>query len=264
MRVREVGRTIDEASCEREPTPWGLFIWNDEFPLVSDANTAWILRWPGGITPEAWAHDVASRFRKRGRSKARVRFGDSPHSELASHLEGPFRRAGFVPGSVVLDLARARIPAERALSSVPIREVTDDEEEGCWRLAEVSLVEDGFAKQEGTQLLALSRRRYRTLGMRFFLATMAGESAGYATLYSKDAMGYIEDLYTAPRFRKHGVGSGLVRAAIAASAEHGDEHVGLTTASTNDTAQRLYRTIGFEVVGTGREFAQHFPAGEIL
>lgn len=261
--MREAGRTIEEAGCQVEATTWGLYIWNDEFPLVSDANTAWILRWAEGLTPEACAHEIASRFRARGRT-ARIRFGDSPHSNLAAQLEAPFRHEGFVPAPVVLDLARARTPAERSSSTVPVREVTGEAEERCWRLAEASLVEDGFAEPEGGQLLALSKRRYRTVGMRFFLATMGGDPAGYATLCSKDAIGYIEDLYTIPRFRGRGVGAGLVRAAIAASADGGDEHVGLTTASTNDTAQRLYRRIGFEVVGTCRGFTRPSSAGEIL
>ncbi len=51
---------------------------------------------------------------------------------------------------------------------------------------------------------------------------------------------YLEDLFTAPQARGHGVGRALIEAVYAAADARGADQVYWLTASTNATARRLY------------------------
>ena len=108
------------------------------------------------------------------------------------------------------------------------------------------------------QLLALGRRRHVILGVRLFLATIRDRPVGYASLLKRDHLGYIGDLYTAPEDRKRGVGSTLVLDLLEASQAAGNAFTALTTAWTN-TAQEMYRKLGFFAVGERRSFARDVP-----
>lgn len=104
----------------------------------------------------------------------------------------------------------------------------------------------------------VSRRRYAALGVRLFLAAIRDRPVGYASLLARDHMGYIGDLYTAPEVRKRGVGSTLVLDLLEASQAAGNAFTSLTTAWTN-TAQELYRKLGFIAVGERRGFERALP-----
>jgi GNAT superfamily N-acetyltransferase len=55
---------------------------------------------------------------------------------------------------------------------------------------------------------------------------------------------YLQDLYTSPPFRRHGVAEALVRAVYDAADAGGAADVYWLTQSFNDTARRLYDRIG--------------------
>lgn len=101
------------------------------------------------------------------------------------------------------------------------------------------------------------------MSMRFFLATVRGNPAGYATRFSRNGMGHLEDLYTVPGHRNRGVGSNLILA-IRASAVAEDDFLSLTTASTNDPAQRMYDRLGFDVLGTRGTYTCEISAAKTL
>lgn len=56
----------------------------------------------------------------------------------------------------------------------------------------------------------------------------------------------LNDLYVEAAYRKQGVGTQLIQAARAFANENQAAFVELSTATDNDTAQRLYEKIGFE------------------
>lgn len=57
---------------------------------------------------------------------------------------------------------------------------------------------------------------------------------------------WIEDVVVATSARGHGVGEALSRAAIAEAAHRGAKNVSLTSRSSREAANRLYRRLGFE------------------
>ena len=61
----------------------------------------------------------------------------------------------------------------------------------------------------------------------------------------------LEDLFVMPKFRRLGVGSMLLGAAITAALEAGYAQMGLGVAVDNPGATRLYEHIGFQASGLG-------------
>ena len=84
-------------------------------------------------------------------------------------------------------------------------------------------------------------------GARYFLAERDGEPAASCELLGFDGIGQVEAVYTAAAHRGHGLASAVVRAAIAAARERGDDLV-MIMADADDWPQRLYERLGFETV----------------
>ena len=72
-------------------------------------------------------------------------------------------------------------------------------------------------------------------------------------LASDYAVGQVEEVYTAKQHRGAGLASAVVRAAIAAAQERGDELI-MIMADADDWPQRLYERLGFETVDEYRSF----------
>jgi ribosomal protein S18 acetylase RimI-like enzyme len=70
-----------------------------------------------------------------------------------------------------------------------------------------------------------------------------------------DGVGQVEEVYTAKPFRGRGLASAVVRVAIAAAQERGDELI-MITADADDWPQRLYERLGFETVDEVRTFTR--------
>jgi GNAT superfamily N-acetyltransferase len=96
-------------------------------------------------------------------------------------------------------------------------------------------------------------------GARFFLTERDGLPAACCMLLPGDRVGQVEEVYTAKPFRGHGLASAVVRAAIAAARERGDELI-MIMADADDWPQRLYERLGFETVDEYRTFTRK-PGG---
>jgi GNAT superfamily N-acetyltransferase len=92
-------------------------------------------------------------------------------------------------------------------------------------------------------------------GARFFLAEHDGEAAACSQLLGADGIGQVEQVFTARAHRGHGLASAVVRAAIAASRERGDDLV-MIMADAEDWPQRLYERLGFVIVDEYRAFTR--------
>jgi GNAT superfamily N-acetyltransferase len=86
-------------------------------------------------------------------------------------------------------------------------------------------------------------------GARFFLVERNGEPAACCTLLGHGGVGQVEEVYTAAAHRGHGLASAVVRAAITASRDRGDDLV-MILADADDWPQKLYERLGFETVET--------------
>jgi GNAT superfamily N-acetyltransferase len=94
-----------------------------------------------------------------------------------------------------------------------------------------------------------------TSGARFFLTERDGEPAACCMLLAGDGIGQVEEVYTAKRHRGAGLASAVIRTAIAAARERGDDLI-MILADADDWPQRLYERLGFETVDAYRSFTR--------
>ena len=78
-----------------------------------------------------------------------------------------------------------------------------------------------------------------------FAALRDGMVVGFCHCW-RDA--FVKDLVVAPEFRRRGLGSALLTMGLAAFARRDATFVDLKTDIENETAQSLYRRLGFEIV----------------
>jgi GNAT superfamily N-acetyltransferase len=89
-------------------------------------------------------------------------------------------------------------------------------------------------------------RRLQECSTRFFLATVGGRAVGFVHLLpSFDTLAMrrswiLEDLFVEPAYRRRGAGAALLRHAETFARGTYAAQISLTTAHTNETAQRLY------------------------
>lgn len=115
-----------------------------------------------------------------------------------------------------------------------------------------------FYKKESDMELArkfLTERLTNTESIIY--AAMDGDTpTGFTQLYPKYSSAravrnwILNDLFVTPGYRKQGVGSMLIKAAMDFAREHEAIFVQLETAVDNYTAQALYESIGFVKQGT--------------
>lgn len=87
-----------------------------------------------------------------------------------------------------------------------------------------------------------------------FVARLEGRIVGALTLacyrIPTGLKAWIEDVVVDETARGQGVGEELSRAAIAEATRRGAKHVSLTSRSSREAANRLYRRLGFEPYDT--------------
>jgi GNAT superfamily N-acetyltransferase len=104
-------------------------------------------------------------------------------------------------------------------------------------------------------LVERDRTVFAPRGLRFFEGYLDGERAGFASLISEGRVGYVDNVVTAPRFRRHGVASATVRAAVRAGLEEGLRLIHLL-AERGGAPSRLYERLGFREVSGIESFTQ--------
>jgi ribosomal protein S18 acetylase RimI-like enzyme len=111
----------------------------------------------------------------------------------------------------------------------------------------------GDSPEEGYGWFLNSQRRSRDAVVLVAEMHESKEVAGYvyAALEPmswkelRDAAGFVHDVAVDPAFRRRGIASALMSAAIAWLREHGAPRVLLWTAAPNAEAQRLFDSLGF-------------------
>jgi ribosomal protein S18 acetylase RimI-like enzyme len=260
-------RSFWYAMCElgewSERTPWGIVAADSRFPLVWEANLGCVME----PMPDLAIEEV----------EAAVRDG-------LARSGGPYEHLEFWETSVVgpaLDAARARAERHgrdavmtfdgRGLRASPpdpggAIEVDEVRTPGgeFWPWLRDSVVEYGTPLSDPVldQLVERFRSVLVPAGLRWFVARVDGERAGYAGLISLEGVGYVEGVVTMPAFRRRGVASATVSRAVEASRRAGDRAMFLLT-DPEGGARRLYERLGFrvaaEVEGCTRRLAEGWP-----
>lgn len=97
----------------------------------------------------------------------------------------------------------------------------------------------------------------------FLVAVANGDVAGYivadVTRRFGRNLGHVKDVAVHPEYRNAGVGSSLLRRAVAVLSIHGADSVKLEVRRSNEGAKHLYRKFGFEPV---RRVPGYYEDGE--
>ena len=177
------------------------------------------------------------------------------HRKVEIHTGGDtlvdaFKAAGWSPERLVVMLLRPDAD-HRGEASAPVREVEFPAVRGLMELwygeamsaAEASDLADADADS------ALSSRA------RYFLTARNGDPAACCMLLAGDGIGQVEEVYTAKPHRGAGLASAVIRTAIAAARERGDDLI-MILADADDWPQRLYERLGFEAVDAYHSFTR--------
>jgi GNAT superfamily N-acetyltransferase len=235
--------------CER--TAWGAVATDDRFPLVWDANTAAVLVPDDGLHLEGIRSALLPALFQVGASAEHVEFWETS-------VENPalkeYRRRGERPDPDVVMVFDGQLPDPQ--SGVRVEEVTDPDP-SFWPWYRDSLREFGMELSEDVldQMVRRTREVLLPAGVRWFVGSVAGEPAGYASLISLEGTGYLDNVVTMPDYRRRGIASATVIAAVAASLQTGDEHVFLLAERAGDP-QRLYERLGFQVAALTESFTR--------
>lgn len=177
------------------------------------------------------------------------------HRKIEVHRGGDalvegFKAAGWTPERVVVMLLRPDAD-QRGAAQAPVREVEFP--------AVRSLMEQWYGEAmsaaEARDLGDADADSARTSGARYFLTERDGEPAASCMLLAGEGIGQVEEVYTAKPYRGAGLASAVVRTAIAAARERGDDLI-MIMADADDWPQRLYERLGFETVDTYRSFTR--------
>ena len=239
-------------------TRWGMVIADPRYPRIWDANNAAVLDPDPDLTAEQIRAELDPILRGAG--------APTEHIEVwETTVENPALRAlrdehiSRVPDvAMVFDGDSDAVPGEIDLGVEELRDL----DAGLWRWYRTTLNEFGDPLDDGVldQLLSRIRDVFLPSGLRWFLVRVDGEPAGYTSLISVAGVGYLDSVVTMPKFRRRGIASATVGAAVRASAEAGDR-VTFLLAEEGGEPQRLYERLGFVTTARIESFTRPLPTG---
>jgi ribosomal protein S18 acetylase RimI-like enzyme len=237
---------IDERTAERlEPTPFGPVLVHTRLARVHDLN---FLRaeQPGDATAEELAAEAERVQGAAGIGQRRVNVRSEKQRE---RLEPGFVALGWKPEHFVL-MVRRRAPDRPAEAEV--REVDEPTLRPLWAEA-IRTEPHGKNETLVQQILEHRREVGQAIPTQYFAAEADGRLVAHTELYSEDAVGQVENVFTLPDYRGRGLARSLVLRGVAESQAAGNDLTFLV-ADADDWPQRLYEKLGFETVGLYARF----------
>jgi GNAT superfamily N-acetyltransferase len=233
--------------CRR--TRWGAVVSDSRFPLVWDANHAAILE----DAPDLTVHEIRAELHP-ALDRARAPF---EHIELWEPMESPALRAlrrDREPRPADIDFVFEG-PAPPSLKvDLDIREVAEPDDEFLdWYRVSRNEFGGNLSGEVLDQLLRRDLVVFVPSGLRWFVAFVDGERAGFASLISLGDVGYIDGVVTMPPFRRRGIATATVTRAVQAGLSDGDVLVHLL-AEGNGGPRALYERLGFRSWGRVESF----------
>jgi ribosomal protein S18 acetylase RimI-like enzyme len=243
-RLRAYRRAqFEQITSRSEPFAHGIAVFTPEHPTKWDLNLL-VVDDPGSAPADeliAEAERLQAPAGLRHRKVLMLHGGD----ELADG----FAAAGWTTEQIVVMALRGA--DVRGAAEAEVREVGFEAVRGLME----AWYGESMSAAEARDLGDSDADTARVSGARYFLTERDGEPAASCELLGFDGIGQVESVYTAAAHRGHGLASVVVRAAIAASRERGDDLV-MILADAGDWPQRLYERLGFEIVDRSRSFTR--------
>ena len=246
-RLRAYRRAQFEQSTTRsEPFAHGLAAFTPEHPTKWDLNLL-VVDDAAGVTAEEL---IAEAERLQAPAGLRHRKVDVLHG--GDELADGFAAAGWTADEVVVMALRGN--DVRGAAEAEVRETGY---EGVRGLME-AWYRETMSASEARDLADADADTAQAISARFFLTERDGEPAACCHLLGAGGVGQVEGVYTAAAHRGHALASAVVRTAIAAAHERGDDLV-MIIAEADDWPQKLYERLGFETVDRSRSFTLKPP-----
>ena len=244
-RLRAHRRALFERSTSRaEAFEHGTAYFTPAHPSKWDLNLL-IVEDAAGVAAEALIAEA-----ERLQAPAGLR-----HRKLVIHMGGDalvedFKAAGWTPERVVVMLLRPGAD-QRGDAPAPVHEAEFPAVRGLME----QWYGEAMSAAEASDLADADADSTLTSGARYFMTERDGEAAACCMLLAGDGIGQVEEVYTAKPHRGTGLASAVIRTAVAAARERGDDLI-MIMADADDWPQRLYERLGFEAVDTYRSFTR--------
>jgi ribosomal protein S18 acetylase RimI-like enzyme len=217
---------------------YGTALFNDELRRVYDTNFVRFERGFDELTGpvvEAAADELQASLRHR-----KVVIPDEgAGARVAEDLKGRGWRH-YTLVTMVFRGARELGRAARHAEQVDSRAV---------RGAREQALDDGRRDSEATrQIVAFTELMASLAPTRLFAAFGDGEVGSFCALFQEDGLGQIDEVTTVERYRRRGLGTAVVGAALRASLADGDDLTFLV-ADEGDWPKEWYARLGFEPIG---------------
>ena len=253
-RLRALRRELLERTTSRaEPFAHGTAFFTPEHPTKWDLNLLLVEHAPPELSAQQLIAEAERLQGPAGLSHRRIEL-----AEGGDRMRSDFEAAGWSIDHLLLMVLRPGADERGEAKPASVREVDYD---GLRPLAEMWQKEltPPVQADRSAELADADAATAQALAARGFLAERDGRPAGYAMLLqAAEGVSEIDQVYTAPEHRGSGLASAVVRAAITAARERGDE-LTYILADAEDWPFRLYERLGFEMVGTRYEVTRKPP-----
>jgi GNAT superfamily N-acetyltransferase len=226
------------------PLDWGSAIFHDDFPRWADVNTVRVEVPAPGLDAER-LHGAVERLQRPLRHR-RVEVFDAPTAE---RLDAGMAERGYERGrSLLMAWDGGEVGGESPqVEQVPYAAIE--------RLREEWLRDDPWAPDPETlaEGLAADRLAFAATPTRAFAVVEDGRPQAYGLLLDLGDVALVEDVYTTPSARGHGMAAAVVRRLVWESRRSGHEDTVLAT-DADGRARALYERLGFTALGVVHRF----------
>jgi len=229
-----------ESLADTAPLDVGTAYANPKLPAVYDANHIRDVALPPDMSPQEAIQLVDTHFARAGtRCAYWVMNPSAPANPMADHLLSLGYTALRSEVMLLRRLSRNEVPAPPGLSIIPAR--------ASYRHVR-SLVEesmDGQPQFAEAAVLHLDDPQWSEL-----LALRDGQAIARVGVLAVGEVGRIGNLYVAAASRRQGVGRFILWHILQLCVRATFRHVMLSVRSDNTPAIELYRSVGFETIGS--------------
>jgi GNAT superfamily N-acetyltransferase len=227
---------LERSAARVEHFEQGAALFDPDLPRVYDANFIRLDSALADMTPDDVIRLADALQRGLGHRKVVM-------PEGGARLAAGLAERGWSTTATVVMAWDGSPPAEHAAA-----EIVDPR---SLRGARESALGDRHAETR-RQIAECSERRARANGVRTFAAFCDGEVGSFCALYEGGGVGEIDEVTTIERFRRRGLGTAVVEAAVATSLAAGNELTYLV-AEADGWPRRWYERLGFRAIGTRHE-----------
>jgi ribosomal protein S18 acetylase RimI-like enzyme len=237
---------IQDRCAERiEPFKWGSAIFRLDIPRVHDENLLRVERGFAEVSAEQLAREADRLQRPAGLSHRKVVV---PDEEAGERLSPEFAELAWRRARHVVMVHRGDPPAEPAQPVIAV-------ESAALHDARRRAFEDELGKVAADQVATSLDLIASVVPSRAFAVVEDGEPVSWCALYEDGGIGQIDDVVTAPAYRRRGFGRAVVEAATRASLDSGNR-VTFLVADDDDWPKEMYARLGYEAIGRRFEFTR--------